>query len=302
MENEPPFNEPRPIFHDPPFPLLVLPSSSAPDCDTPSRFLSPPLPPPLPAPIAGHEWARSPHLRRSAALAGGGVAAVGVHALDDTNKTVTTTVEAAPSSSGEHHGEHVRRTDANAAFARSGGKSVSSDLQAGRAGRRHDHLHHHVVDVGRLLPLRPRPVAAGDGAGLRLRDRQAGPHPHERARRRGRHVGGRRVRGRRQRQGHGARPRLALRPRGDQGRRAGRASCTRSSWARSTASRSATRSSRSATRSATPRPSPRASSRPRAASSPRPRATTRSSPARSRPTPRSTTATRAARSSTATAT
>ena len=33
------------------------------------------------------------------ALAGGGVAAVGVHALDGTAKTVTTTVEAAPSTS-----------------------------------------------------------------------------------------------------------------------------------------------------------------------------------------------------------
>jgi S1-C subfamily serine protease len=57
------------------------------------------------------------------ALAGGGVAAVGVHALDDTSKTVTTTVEAAPSASsvGSSSG-----ADANAAFARSGGKSVSS--------------------------------------------------------------------------------------------------------------------------------------------------------------------------------
>jgi putative serine protease PepD len=61
------------------------------------------------------------------ALAGGGVAAVGVHALDDTAKTVTTTVEAASSSSG---GTGITSSspgsDANAAFARSGGKSVSS--------------------------------------------------------------------------------------------------------------------------------------------------------------------------------
>jgi len=55
------------------------------------------------------------------ALAGGGVAAVGMHALDDTSKTVTTTVEAAPTSTGSSSG-----SDANAAFARSGGKSVSS--------------------------------------------------------------------------------------------------------------------------------------------------------------------------------
>jgi S1-C subfamily serine protease len=61
-----------------------------------------------------------------AALAGGGVAAVGVHALDDTTKTVTTTVEAAPSSSGSTTGSASGSRDANAAFARSGGKSVAS--------------------------------------------------------------------------------------------------------------------------------------------------------------------------------
>jgi len=52
------------------------------------------------------------------ALAGGGVAAVGVNALDG-SKTVTTTVEA-PAATGSSSG-----SDANAAFARSGGKSVS---------------------------------------------------------------------------------------------------------------------------------------------------------------------------------
>jgi S1-C subfamily serine protease len=56
------------------------------------------------------------------ALAGGGVAAVGVHALDDTN-AVTTTVQAAASSSGITGSSSG--SDANAAFARSGGKSVS---------------------------------------------------------------------------------------------------------------------------------------------------------------------------------
>ena len=56
------------------------------------------------------------------ALAGGGVAAVGVHALDGTSKTVTTTVEAAQSPSTSSS----PGSDANAAFARSGGKSVSS--------------------------------------------------------------------------------------------------------------------------------------------------------------------------------
>jgi putative serine protease PepD len=63
-----------------------------------------------------------------AALAGGGVAAVGVHALDATDKTVTTTVEAAASSSGSTSGgaSTSPSVDANAAFARSGGKSVSS--------------------------------------------------------------------------------------------------------------------------------------------------------------------------------
>jgi S1-C subfamily serine protease len=57
-----------------------------------------------------------------AALAGGGVAAVAVHGLDTTEKTVTTTVEAAGGSTGSSSPS----ADANAAFARSGGKSVSS--------------------------------------------------------------------------------------------------------------------------------------------------------------------------------
>jgi S1-C subfamily serine protease len=60
-----------------------------------------------------------------AALAGGGVAAVAVHGLDDTSKTVTTTV-AAPASTGSDSGSSSATSDANAAFARSGGKSVSS--------------------------------------------------------------------------------------------------------------------------------------------------------------------------------
>jgi putative serine protease PepD len=60
-----------------------------------------------------------------AALAGGGVAAVAVHGLDDTAKTVTTTV-AAPASSGSAGASSSAGADANAAFARSGGKSVSS--------------------------------------------------------------------------------------------------------------------------------------------------------------------------------
>jgi S1-C subfamily serine protease len=59
------------------------------------------------------------------ALAGGGVAAVGVHALDDSSRTVTTTVEAAQSSSGTS-GSSSPGSVANAAFARSGGKSVAS--------------------------------------------------------------------------------------------------------------------------------------------------------------------------------
>ena len=59
-----------------------------------------------------------------AALAGGGVAAVAVHGLDSTGKTVTTTVEAASSSGST--GSSSPSADANAAFARSGGKSVSS--------------------------------------------------------------------------------------------------------------------------------------------------------------------------------
>jgi S1-C subfamily serine protease len=60
-----------------------------------------------------------------AALAGGGVAAVAVHGLDDTSKTVTTTV-AAPASTGSDSGSSSAASDADAAFARSGGKSVSS--------------------------------------------------------------------------------------------------------------------------------------------------------------------------------
>jgi S1-C subfamily serine protease len=62
-----------------------------------------------------------------AALAGGGVAAVAVHGLDDTSKTVTTTVQdAAASSDSGTTGSSSAGSDANAAFARSGGKSVSS--------------------------------------------------------------------------------------------------------------------------------------------------------------------------------
>ena len=96
MEHEPPFNEPRPVFHDPPFPVVF-------------RFPSLPSPP-LPSPPSPPRSDRRPRmgaiaaLAAVAALAGGGVAAVGVHALDDTNKTVTTTVEAAPSSSGSTTG------------------------------------------------------------------------------------------------------------------------------------------------------------------------------------------------------
>jgi len=55
------------------------------------------------------------------------VAAVGVHALDDTTKTVTTTIEAAPDSSGSSGTTSSSSgSSADAAFARSGGKSVSS--------------------------------------------------------------------------------------------------------------------------------------------------------------------------------
>jgi S1-C subfamily serine protease len=57
------------------------------------------------------------------ALAGGGVAAVGVHSLDGT-KTVTTTVEAV-SSGGTGSTSSSPGSDADAAFARSGGKSVA---------------------------------------------------------------------------------------------------------------------------------------------------------------------------------
>src|ERR1700730_2953265 len=110
MEHEPPSNDPRPVFHDPPFPA----SSSSPP--------SPPLPSlsdrrPRMGAIAA--------LAAIVALAGGGVAAVGMHALDNTDQTVTTTIEAAQSSSGST-GSSSSGADANAAFARSGGKSVSS--------------------------------------------------------------------------------------------------------------------------------------------------------------------------------
>src|SRR5471032_170916 len=109
MEHEPPFNEPRPVFHDPPFPA---PSSA------------PPSPPPSDRrPRMGAIAA----LAAVVALAGGGVAAVGVHALDGTAKTVTTTVEAAPSTNtGANTGSSSPGSNADAAFARSGGKSVSS--------------------------------------------------------------------------------------------------------------------------------------------------------------------------------
>jgi S1-C subfamily serine protease len=80
------------------------------------------------------------------ALAGGGVAAVGVHALGDSgNKTVTTTV-AAPAGSG---GGASAAASANAAFARSGGKSVSQIYRQDAPG---------VVTITSTIPS----TAAGD--------------------------------------------------------------------------------------------------------------------------------------------
>jgi S1-C subfamily serine protease len=60
------------------------------------------------------------------ALAGGGVAAVGVHALDDTSKTVTTVAAPASTSGNAGSTSSSPGAGADAAFARSGGKSVSS--------------------------------------------------------------------------------------------------------------------------------------------------------------------------------
>src|SRR3954453_14652709 len=61
MEHEPPFEESRPVFHDPPFPA----SSYSPPSPPPTPFHRlPPPPPPPPALNAGHEWARSSHLGR----------------------------------------------------------------------------------------------------------------------------------------------------------------------------------------------------------------------------------------------
>jgi S1-C subfamily serine protease len=60
------------------------------------------------------------------ALAGGGVAAVGVHALDDTSKTVTTVAAPAGTSGNAGSASSSPGAGADAAFARSGGKSVSS--------------------------------------------------------------------------------------------------------------------------------------------------------------------------------
>src|SRR3954471_2215464 len=106
MEFEPPVNQPRPIFHDPPF--------------SPASPPSPPSPPPSDRrPRMGAIAA----LAAVVALAAGGGAAGGVHALDDTGKTVTTTVEAQAAPSGTIGSSSG--ADASAAFARSGGKSVS---------------------------------------------------------------------------------------------------------------------------------------------------------------------------------
>ena len=70
MEHEPPFNEPRPVFHDPPFPAV---------------FLLPSLPSlPLPSSDRRPRMGAIAALAAVVALAGGGVAAVGVHALDST--------------------------------------------------------------------------------------------------------------------------------------------------------------------------------------------------------------------------
>jgi S1-C subfamily serine protease len=54
------------------------------------------------------------------------VAAVAVHGLDDTSKTVTTTVAAPATAAGDSGSSTSSASDADAAFARSGGKSVSS--------------------------------------------------------------------------------------------------------------------------------------------------------------------------------
>src|SRR3954454_3906056 len=111
MEHEPPFNESRPVFHDPPFPA----SSSSP-----------------PSPPSPHDSDRRPRMGAIAALAavvalaGGGVAAVGVHALDDTSKTVTTGAAPAGTSGNAGSASSSPGAGADAAFARSGGKSVSS--------------------------------------------------------------------------------------------------------------------------------------------------------------------------------
>ena len=135
------------------------------------------------------------------------------------SKTVTTTVEAASTGGNGTAGGASSSADANAAFARSGGKSVSEIYKNDAPG---------VVTItstipsttsGDFSPFGPGQGSGRDRPGLGLRDRQAGPHPHQRPRRRGCHLGRRGLRGRRHREGDGARPRLALRPRRDQGRR-----------------------------------------------------------------------------------
>ena len=93
------------------------------------------------------------------ALAGGGVAAVGVHALDDTNKTVTTTVEAAQSELGRDDRELVAEPTPTPR-SRAAAASPSSQIYKQDApGVVTITSTIHVDDVRRLLPVRARPVA-----------------------------------------------------------------------------------------------------------------------------------------------
>ena len=142
MEPEPPVNQPRPVFHDPPF---ASPSSS------------PPSPPPAP-PIAGREWARSPHLRRSPPWPAAG------------SRRSACTPSTAPQdgdddgrgrgSSGSTR-ERVLRGQRRQRGVRAQRRQVRLvDLQAGRAGRRHDHVDDQVERPPATSRPSARPVAA----------------------------------------------------------------------------------------------------------------------------------------------
>ena len=216
-------------------------SSSAPRAATPPpASSSPPLPPSPPLPDRRPRMGAIAALAAICALAGGGVAAVGVHAprrrQQDRDDDGRGRLPGRAAARGRRRRPAPMPTPrSRAAVASRSPRSTRTTPPASSRSPRRSRPRPRATSR-RSAPDRVRHETA-QGSGFVI-DKQGriltNAHVVEGATsvRRG-------LRGRRHRQGHRARARLALRPRGDQGRRAGRASCIRSSSARSTASRSA---------------------------------------------------------------